>query len=180
MVVLCFVVAAWYLWRDGRAGAGEGQAEPQLAAAVQPSVPAPVVPGPAAVESGASAALVVPEPLSGGLPDAGVTTHPAVAAEKLTLPSEIRVSTNLITRAAVGEGSGGRDGVSGVVEESVPLPELRLQSIIFRSEAPMAMINGKTLVAGEKVLGVELLEIRRGSVLLRWQGSTQEMRLPDL
>lgn len=180
MVVLCFVVAGWYLWRDGRAGVGEEQAEPQLAATEQPSVTAPVVPGAAGVEPEASAALVLPEAVSGGLSDVGVTTIPAVAEEKLTLPSEIRVSTNLITRVATGEESGGGDGEAGVVTGSVALPELRLQSIIFRSEAPMAMINGKTVVAGEKVLGVEVLEIRRGSVLLRWQGSTQEMRLPDL
>ncbi|MGA1236116.1 MAG: hypothetical protein ACO34E_04555 [Limisphaerales bacterium] len=181
MVVVCFVVAGWYLWRDGKAGGGERQVESQPAAAVQSSMPDPVTPEAAAMEPVVSAPAGRPGPLAGDLSDPVALTLPVADAERLSLPSEIRVSTNLITRAvAGGEPSDGRVERADAAVGGVLPPELRLQSIIYRREAPMAMINGKTLVAGEKVLGVELLEVRPGSVLLRWQGSTQEMRLPDL
>jgi hypothetical protein len=180
MVVVCFVVAAWYLWRDGKAvGEPEG-GESRLVSAGQLSAPVKAAPQPVTGGPVKQVSPKPPEPLQVDLPEEVEPAPAVVAAEPLTLPSQIRVSTNLITRSAVGEQTDGGTEAGGSVEENASWPELRLQSIIFRSEAPMAMISGKTLVAGEKVLGVELLEVRRSSVLLRWQGRTQEMRLPDL
>jgi hypothetical protein len=66
------------------------------------------------------------------------------------------------------------------VVASGPFPESRLQSIIFRQNDPMAMINGQTVVPGDRVDGVLVLEVRRDRVVLAWEEEQREVRLREL
>jgi len=161
-LVLSFGAAVWFLWR-----AGQPIAEPesgQLFGAAPAAVPLDPTKS------------VEPEPL------------PRQSRPVLTEPAQIRVNTNLVVRTSTGpmtvDGSLAKaDLAAGRKEVAVAsgsFPEIRLQSIIFRSSDPMAMINGQTVLPGDWVDGVLVLEVRRESVVLVWREEEREVRLREL
>jgi hypothetical protein len=60
-----------------------------------------------------------------------------------------------------------------------PFPELKLQSILYRPQAPGAMINGRYVQAGSRIDEVEVVSIDRQSVVVDWHGSNRVLRLSD-
>lgn len=165
LLVASFTTAVGFLWQA---------TSPKSPAVAQPTAESFSVPVPP-----------VPEPRAA--PDPSPVTPPApVQAEKRV----IRVSTNLVRRVVSGTSSEGGQLSEGTTAEPMPppvldpgaesFPEVKLQSIILTSGKPMAMINGQTLVAGEWVGDLQVLEIRSASVRLRWQGRERDVQLRDL
>jgi hypothetical protein len=55
--------------------------------------------------------------------------------------------------------------------------ELKLQGIFYRISNPTALINGKTVSAGEKVSGARVLKIERQEVTVELDGQTKVLTL---
>ena len=56
-------------------------------------------------------------------------------------------------------------------------PQLKLQGIFYRLNHSTALISGKTVGAGEMILGVRVLKIDRQSVTLEWNGQTNVLTM---
>ncbi len=56
-------------------------------------------------------------------------------------------------------------------------PQLKLQGIFYRLNQSTALINGKTVGAGELIAGVRVVKIDRQSVTLEWNGQTNVLTM---
>jgi hypothetical protein len=161
-LLLSFGTAVWFLYRSGQPAP---EPEPVRMSAATP----------------AAAPLQPPATIQAGPP-------PSPPAPALSEPSEIRVSTNLLVRtsgapsaapathrATTASDRASKEGA----EPAQPFPAVRLQSIIFRPDQPMAMINGQTVVPGDEVDGLRVAEIRRTSVILAREDERHEFWLRD-
>lgn len=58
-----------------------------------------------------------------------------------------------------------------------PMPELKLQAIVFRMKNPSALINGRHVEVGDDVSGARVAEIQRTTVFVEWQGQRQPLQM---
>ena len=63
------------------------------------------------------------------------------------------------------------------VPDTVVLPKLKLQGILYQQNNPAAIINGKTYFMGDRVEGVEILVVARNFVSVRFEGATNSLWL---
>jgi hypothetical protein len=70
------------------------------------------------------------------------------------------------------------NGAATVAPLPPPAPALKLQGIFFKPVQPLAMLNGRTVGVGEKVLNGRITAIRRDSVSVLVDGKTQVLTLP--
>src|SRR4051812_28446487 len=61
---------------------------------------------------------------------------------------------------------------------SPPAPTFKLQGIFYKPVQPLAMVNGRTVGVGEKVLNGRITAIRRESVSVSVDGKTKVLTLP--
>lgn len=164
-LILSFGAAVWLLWRSG-----DPVRELESVRLTQPAPPVPVTSS---------------EPPKPAAPEPPATEN----SPALTEPEQIRVNTNLVSRLSVGATDSDVPPPPVVadlepqrpepVRAAAPFPDIRLQSIIYREGNPMAMINGETVVPGDRVAGVLVFEIRRDSVVLVWGEEQREFRLRE-
>ncbi|MEW6157149.1 MAG: HDOD domain-containing protein [Verrucomicrobiota bacterium] len=64
--------------------------------------------------------------------------------------------------------------------QAATFPKLKLHGIIFRGASSSALINGKSLQAGQEIDGVRILEIARQSVTIEWAGVQKTVNMPGL
>jgi hypothetical protein len=175
LLVLCLAVAGWALWQTD-------SAPPQTATPPKRISPSNAVAPP----------RLPSRPLPGADPFPAITNLPTRASESATPASRIKVDTNLVVRSAPASApvetepppdssaplstppSAAVDGAGP------PLPNLRLQSIIYRLTQPTAMINGQSVQIGDLLEGARVVEIQRQSVTLEWQGTRHVLTLPSL
>lgn len=55
-------------------------------------------------------------------------------------------------------------------------PKLTLQGLLSKGREGAALINGEIISKGEKIKGVELVEVRKSSVVLKYKGETMELK----
>jgi hypothetical protein len=60
---------------------------------------------------------------------------------------------------------------------AAPMPMYKLQGIFYRPDHPMAMINGRNVVQGDKVSDAKVVSIGRESVTLSVDGQTKVLTL---
>ena len=61
-----------------------------------------------------------------------------------------------------------------------PFADLKLQSVIFSEDKPVAGINGELLYVGDEIRGARVTKIERQSVTVERNGETNVLRLPRL
>ena len=61
--------------------------------------------------------------------------------------------------------------------EPQPMPELKLQAIVFRMKNPSALINGRHVEVGDDVSGARVTEIHRTTVIVEWQGQKAPLQM---
>jgi hypothetical protein len=59
-----------------------------------------------------------------------------------------------------------------------PAPTFKLQGIFYKPVQPLAMLNGRTVGIGDKVLNGKIVAIRRDSVSVYVDGQTKVLTLP--
>lgn len=66
------------------------------------------------------------------------------------------------------------------VEQAPVMPRWELQAILVGEERRVAVINGRPLREGGRLEGATLVRIAADKVLLRYQGTTVTLKLPQL
>lgn len=63
-----------------------------------------------------------------------------------------------------------------VVTDSVPLPDLSMEGLVWGSERPTAIINGKVVRVGEEISGAKVVEINKEGVTVLFNGKMYEIK----
>ena len=58
------------------------------------------------------------------------------------------------------------------VEEIIPLPDVKISGIIWNSDRPQAIINGRIVDIGDSILGIQITEIRKTGIDGLFHGRT--------
>ncbi len=170
------VVAGWFFlkWREASSGQQTVQVAslmkpaPAPAASVQTPPPAPAVAkaatpaAPAAPKQSAPpiAAVIRPEPALQATLPAKTSAPPVAPAPPIAVPQSTAVPA--LTQAK---------------PEPQPMPELKLQAIVFRMKNPSALINGHHVEVGDDVSGARVTEIQRTTVIVEWQGRKTPLQM---
>lgn len=59
----------------------------------------------------------------------------------------------------------------------VGFDSVKVQGVFYRTDNPLAVINGKTLKVGERIRGVEVVAIAPSKVTLNWEGELREFKV---
>jgi len=126
--------------------------------------------------------------------------HTNVSVKRTTPKQIIQVSTNILVRTnfeatappqtaaptissnAIPSAPPAATGTNSAAPAPSPSPfsDLKLQSIIYRNENPVALINGQMVLVGDEVRKARVVKIDRRSIVVERNGETNEMRLPRL
>ena len=175
-MVALTVVAAWFFlkWREASTGqtaieaSSPAKPAPAPAANVQTPPPAPPV-----AKASAPATPAAPKPSA---PPGAAVTRPepaqqAAAATKIPAPAVASKPPVAVPQPPVAAAS-----VQSKPEPQ-PMPELKLQAIVFRMKNPSALINGHHVEVGDNVSGARVTEIQRTTVIVEWQGQKAQLQM---
>lgn len=113
----------------------------------------------------------------GGL-QAGARPSVQAAATAPAAPVDAPLAP-LSVESAANPGEAQTNATPAAVAEPPKAPELKLQGIFFNPRSPSAVVNGRTVYAGEKVSGFRVLKITPETVTLGNATETNVLSLSD-
>ncbi len=163
------VVAGWFFlkWRE----ASSGQQTVQVTSSMKPA-PAPAAsvqtlpPAPAVAKAATPAAPAAPKP-----------SAPTVAAVARPEPAPQTAAPNKVSVPVIAATPPVAPAPDQAKPEPPPMPELKLQAIVFRMKNPSALINGHHVEVGDEVSGARVTEIQRTTVIIEWQGQKTPLQM---
>ncbi len=163
------VIAGWFFlkWRE----ASSGQQTVQVASSMKPA-PAPAAsvqtlpPAPAVAKTPTPAATAAPKP-----------SPPPVAAVARPEPAPQTAAPNKVSGPVIAATPPVAPAPDQAKPEPPPMPELKLQAIVFRMKNPSALINGHHVEVGDEVSGARVTEIQRTTVIIEWQGQKTPLQM---
>ena len=170
------VVAGWFFlkWRE----ASSGQQTVQVASSMKPA-PAPassvqtLPPAPAVAKAATPAAPAAPKQSA---PTVAAVTRPEPALQA-TLPAKASVPPEASAPPIAVPQSTVAPTPTQAKPEPPPIPELKLQAIVFRMKNPSALINGHHVEVGDEVSGARVSEIQRTTVIIEWHGQKTPLQM---
>ena len=170
------VVAGWFFlkWRE----ASSGQQTLQVASFMKPA-PAPAAsiqtPPPATAVAKAATPAAPSAPKQSAPPLSAVPRpEPALQA---TLPAKASAPPVASAPPIAPAQSTVASAPAQAKPEPPPMPELKLQAIVFRMKNPSALINGRHVEVGDDVSGARVTEIQRTTVIVEWQGQKTPLQM---
>ena len=164
------LIAGWFFlkWRE----ASSGQQIVQVASSTKPApVPAAKAqtppPAPAVAKNPAPAATAATTPPA---PSVATAARPE-AAPQAAAPAKIPAPPVVVPQPTVAPAA------AQVKHEPQPMPEMKLQAIVFRMKNPSALINGRHVEVGDDVSGARVTEIQRTTVIMEWQGQKTPLQM---
>ncbi len=170
------LIAGWFFlkWREASSGpqtvqvASTAKPAPTLAANVQTPPPAP-----AAAKNPAPAATAAPKPPA---TQVAAVVRPE-AAPQAAAPAKVSVPVVAAAPPIVVPQPPVAPAAAQAKPEPQPMPELKLQAIVFRMKNPSALINGRHVEVGDDVSGARVAEIQRTTVIIEWQGQKTPLQM---
>ena len=138
----------WFLLKHFRAESPVNASARQIGSAAAPEAP--------------NSSTKEPAPVTAIVEKPAVKTGPANAA--LTIEKAPSQTSNELGSVAV--------------PQPPPAPTFKLQGIFYKPVQPLAMVNGRTVGLGDKVLNGKIVAIRRDSVSVFVDGQTKVLTLP--
>lgn len=170
------LIAGWFFlkWRE----ASSGQQTVQVASSTKPA-PTPATnvqtPPPATPVAKTSAPAATGAPKPPATPVAAVVrpgaAPQAAAPAKVPAPAVAAAPPIVVPQPTVAPAA------AQVKNEPQPMPELKLQAIVFRMKNPSALINGRHVEVGDDVSGARVTEIQRTTVIIEWQGQKTPLQM---